>query len=142
MIGTKLAVVEEHCDASGEEEEEESEDEIEDGPSATKWEEMHDVIFTKPILFSHGGLNSSVESLMEDEENCALNLSNMYNDENLEQHSVQIKIEVDEDKSVEKEKQIADDDNTVDVIDDLLKSFEKEVEMNLEAVPIVNVENE
>jgi hypothetical protein len=134
-----LAVVEEVCDASGEEEED-SEDEMEDDrPSATRWEEMHDIYFQKPILFTRG-VNSSVESLMEDEEDCALNLSKMYNDENSERRLMPIEIEVDE--SVENKKQIDDVDNTLDVIDDLLKSFEKEVDMGLEAVPIVNVENE
>lgn len=138
MIGAKLAVVEEVFDASGEEEED-SEDETEEAATATRWEEMHDIIFKKPILFSRG-LNSSVESLMEDEENCALNLSRMYNDENYERRPMEIKIEVD--KSVENKNQIEDNDNTLDVIDDLLKSFEKEVDVVLEAVPIVNVENE
>lgn len=141
MIGAKLATVEENCDASGEDEED-SEDETEEGPPATRWEEMHDIIFTKPILFTRG-INSSVESLMEDEENCALNLSKMYNDENQnhERRPMQnIKIEVDE--CVENKKQIEDNDNTLDVIDDLLKSFEKEMDVGLEAVPIVNVENE
>lgn len=130
--------MEEVWDASGEEEES-SEDE---GPPATRWEEMHDIYFHKPVLFARG-INSSVESLMEDEENCALNLSKMYTDaESHERRVAQIKIEVDDVKSVESMKQNADDDNTLDVIDDLLKSFEKEVDVGLEAVPIVNVEHE
>ena len=138
MIGTKLAVEEEVCDASCEEEED-SEKEIEEG--RTRWEEMHDIYFKKPILFSRG-VNSSVESLMEDEENCALNLSKMYGDENNERNnSVQIKIEVDDEKSVENTKNI-DDDKTLDVIDDLLKSFEKEVDGSFEAVPILAIDNE
>lgn len=136
MIGMRLAMVEEVNDASGEDEEN-SDDEGEEGPSATRWEEMHDIIFTKPILFSRG-VNSSVESLMEDEENCALNLSRMYNND--ENQNVQIKVEKDDD--IESKKQIADNDSTFDVIDDLLKSFEKEMDTGLEAVPIVNVENE
>jgi hypothetical protein len=111
-----------------EEEEEEASDaeEIPAPPPATQWEEMHDIYFKKPVLFSRN-INSSIESLRDDEEDCALNLSNMYG-ESFESHSN------------EKRKSVEDD--TLDVIDDLIKSFEKEVEMSLEAVPIVNVENE
>lgn len=123
MIGTKLADV---VEAEEEVSEDETEEISEEKPSATHWEEMHDVYFKKPILFSHA-INTSVESLREDEEECALNLSNMYG----------------EDKPAEVEIEQIDskiDDDTLDVIDDLIKSFEKDI--SLDADPIVNVENE
>lgn len=108
-------------------EDEVSEDETDkNAASTTYWEEMHDVYFKKPILFSHA-THTSVESLREDEEECALNLSNMYG----ENKPAEIRVEQIENKI---------DDDTLDVIDDLIKSFEKDI--SLEAFPIVNVENE
>ena len=120
MIGTKLADV---VEAEEEVSEDETEELSEAPPLATRWEEMHDVYFTKPILFSHA-INTSVESLREDEEECALNLSNMYGENKPTETQIDNKIE----------------DDTLDVIDDLIKSFEKDI--SFEAVPIVNVENE
>lgn len=127
-----MADVTEDVEEGEEEETVEEEEEVSDAeevpapPPPTQWEEMHDIYFKKPILFPRN-IRSSIESLREDEEDCALNLSNMYG-------------ESFESPSNEKRKNV--DDDTLDVIDDLIKSFEKEVEMSLEAVPIVNVENE
>lgn len=135
MIGLKLEDVvegdeEETLAEEGVEEEEEvSEDVTEEAkPATTYWEEMHDVYFKKPILFSHA-IHTSVESLRDDEEECALNLSNMYGENNNKTNEIKIQIQ-------------SNADDTLDVIDNLIKSFEKDVEMSLEAVPIVNVENE
>ncbi|KAG5679025.1 hypothetical protein PVAND_008627 [Polypedilum vanderplanki] len=110
-------------------------------PLATKWEEMHDIYFKK--RFSRP-LHASVESLMEDEEFCTINLAKMYcetNDSNLKpmnsSPATATSPKLQKREILEK---LSSD--TLDVIDDLIKSIEKEVaceemnEMNVE-IPIV-----
>ena len=123
-----------HDESDNSEDEKKEED---DGPK-THWEEMHDIYFKK--RFSRP-LNASVESLMEDEEDCRINLSNMYNE--MDGNKVQPLTPPPEPKrmpSIHKEPST----DTIDVIDELIKSIEKEVNME-EAnneVPIVSMADE
>jgi hypothetical protein len=125
---------------SSRDESDNSEDETkqeDDGPK-THWEEMHDIYFKK--RFSRP-LNASVESLMEDEEECRINLSNMYQE--MEGSKSKPSTPPSEPKrlpSLVKEPST----DTIDVIDALIKSIEKEVKMeeaNSEE-PIVSVADE
>lgn len=104
----------------------------------TEWELLHDIYFKKRFTRP---LNASTESLMEDEEECAVNLMNLYeekgNDSSKdESESSPQKIRA---PSVQKEPSV----DTLDVIDELIKSIEKEVleEVNNE-LPIVADPNE
>lgn len=120
-------------DESDNSEDEAKQEEIE---PKTHWEEMHDIYFKK--RFSRP-LHASVESLMEDEEFCRINLSNMYHEENKSQPSTP---PPDPQRMPSIHKEASTD--TIDVIDELIKSIEKEVkleEANSE-IPIVSVADE
>ena len=105
----------------------------------THWEEMHDIYFKK--RFSRP-LNASVESLMEDEEECRINLSNMYNE--MDGSKAKPSTPPTEPQRMPSLRKEPSTDSTMDVIDALIKSIEKEVKME-EAnneVPIVSVADE
>jgi hypothetical protein len=122
----------------------------------TQWEEMQDFYFKK--RFSRAA-NASEDSLMEDEELCSINLQNLYSESEskLPMNENENDNEITSPPSTStsppppppspprptlgSEKLSSD---TLDVIDDLLKSIEKEVasvEMNVE-IPIVNAVEE
>lgn len=106
--------------------------------ASTPWEELHDIYFKK--RFSRP-LNASMESvLLEDEEGCTINLSKMYDEKEgkLRRNKTESSSPPSRRAFLDKKK-LSDD--TLDVIDDLIKSIEKEVEndeMNID-IPIVSV---
>ena len=125
---------------SSRDESDSSEDETKrvDEPPKTQWEEMHDIYFKKRFSCP---LHSSVESLMEDEEDCRINLSNMYHETDVSKAKPSTPpSEPQRMPSIRKEAS----SETIDMIDALIKSIEKEV--NLEEanneVPIVSVADE
>lgn len=111
----KAAAVQETDDSSDEEgsSEEVSSKDVPEVPASTQWEKLQDIYFQK--RFSRA-LNASQESLMEDEHDCSINLSKMYREKS-------------NDRSTEKSSSLHKDpsQDTLDVIDDLIKSFEKEM---------------
>lgn len=120
-----------------------SDDEVskEDDAPKTQWEQMHDIYFQKRFSCP---LHASVESLMDDEDTCKINISNMYSDsiekKPFDDHDMRESSEKKESPDGNEKVELSDD--TLDVIDDLIKSFEKECqrdEINAE-VPIINVE--
>jgi len=99
---------------------------------------MHDIYFKKRFSCP---LHASVESLMEDEEDCRINLSNMYHEVDVSKAKPSTPpSEPQRTPSIRKETS----SETIDMIDALIKSIEKEVnieEANNE-VPIVSVADE
>ncbi|CAG9800759.1 unnamed protein product [Chironomus riparius] len=141
QIGKKLAKSFAVDELSSHDDSDNSEDETKqeiDEPK-THWEEMHDIYFKK--RFSRP-LNASVESLMEDEEECRINLSNMYN----EMDAIKAKPSTppSEPQRMPSLRKEPSTDSTMDVIDALIKSIEKEVKMEEanDDVPIVSVTDE
>lgn len=132
QIGKKLEnfdAVEEGSEAEKHNENEEVKQD--DGPK-TDWEKMHDIYFKKRFTRP---LHASVESLMEDEENCRINLSKMYDENDSESVPVHA-------PSIQREPSV----DTIDVIDELIKSIEKEVkeviveDANSEVPIVVNLD--
>lgn len=101
------------------EDEESSSVEVPEEPPKTQWEELQDIYFQQRFIRAR---NASQESLLEDEFDCKINLSNMYEEPT--------------EKSPKKLEKVISQD-TLDVIDDFIKSFEKE--MNDDA-PKISVE--
>ncbi|XP_070489753.1 FK506-binding protein 5-like [Chironomus tepperi] len=140
QIGKKLAKSFAVDEESSNDESDNSEDQTkeEDDAPKTHWEEMHDIYFRK--RFSRP-LNASVESLMEDEEDCRINLSNMYQemDSNKAKPSTPPS-EPQRMPSIRKEPST----DTIEMIDELIKSIEKEVKMEEanDEVPIVSEADE
>lgn len=77
-------------------------------PSATYWEELQDIYFVKRFKRAQ---NASQESLMDDEDECKINLTKLYHENSAE-------------KSSSTPRELSQD--AADLIDDLIKSFEDE----------------
>lgn len=93
-------------------------------PGKTHWEELQDIYFQKRYIRD---IHASVESLLEDEDACKINLSNLYQENQPSEKS-----------SSTLTKDVSQD--TLDAIDELIKSFEKETnEIKDDAQPTVTV---
>ncbi|CRK95664.1 CLUMA_CG009122, isoform A [Clunio marinus] len=105
----KTAAFEEPEDSSEYDVSTEGSQDINEPTSKTQWEELQEFYFKMGIKRA---LNASMESLMEDEDACKINLSNLYRES-----SSQLSV---------KSNEPAKSDDTVAVIEKLLKSFEQE----------------